>query len=216
MDHKQLLRELDKAILAKQPDAVNIFKMIHHKHNGLDERDISPNGMRKLIRLVLKHELEAGKSPSTLVDVLVTACRRVKSPLQVDMLVYRGGFTTLTMESIPFTIAKSSLSMENKLVWLKAIANHDELSECFDLNRPVGTEGNLVVNSYAKLHLHDIEWYEYLLLDLRLAVNTRIRHKTLMDFILRDQEKGRAPKCAKKLLDLLDHCGGKTNAQLKQ
>ena len=216
MDHKQLLRELDKAILAKQPDAVDIFKIIHHKHNGLDERDISPNGMRKLIRLVLKHELEAGKSPSTLIDVLVTACRRVKSPLQVDMLVYRGGFTTLTMESIPFTIAKSSLSIENKLVWLKAIANHDELSECFDLNRPVGTEGNLVVNSYAKLHLHDIEWYEYLLLDLRLAVNTRIRHKTLMDFIVRDQEKERAPKCAKKLLDLLDHCGGKTNAQLKQ
>lgn len=197
-------------------EVVDVFTILQHKHGELSERDISPNFMRKLIRCVLKRELEAAHSPAVFVDVLVSACRREKTAFQVDMLVSHGGFASFSMESIPYTIAKSKLSTENKLVWLKAIVGHDELGECFDMNRPVAQEGNIVVNSYATLHIHDVEWYEYLLLDLRLAVNTRVRHKTVKDFILRDIDKGRAPKCARKLLDLLDHCGGKTNAQLKQ
>lgn len=216
MDRKELLKALERSLQTNNANVVDVFKALEHKHGGLDERDISPNMMRKLIRAVLKRELEADHSPTVFVALLVMACRREKTSFQVDMLISHGGFASYSMETIPYTIAKSKLSTERKLVWVKAIVGNDELAECFDLNRPVAQEGNIVVNSYATLHIHDIEWYEYLLLDLRLAVNTKVRHKTLKEFILRDVDRGRAPKCARKLLDLLDHCGGKTNVELKQ
>jgi hypothetical protein len=212
MNKKQLLEELHKSVRASKADTVDIFKVLHHKHGGLDERDIAPNSLRALIRIVLKKELESATTPSVLVEVLVSTCRRSESPVQVDMLIHRWR----SIESIPYIIAKSSHPTKTKLVWLKAIAEHTELREYFDLNRPVGSGGNLVVNSYAKLKICDIEWYEYLLLDLHLAVNTKNQHRTLKDWVIQDIERGTAPKCAKKLLDLLAHCGGKTRVELNQ
>ena len=215
MNRDDLMALLLKKIRHSSEEAVNVFKIMHHKHGGIGETDISPNQLRSLLRIVLKVELDTLPKPSAFVDVLTTICRRKKSPMQVDLLVYNYGITVHNRQSIPYVIAKSSRPTAVKLVWMKAIVNHSELNEYFDWNRPVGAEGNLVVNSYASLHLHDIEWYEYLLLDLKVAVNTTIRKKTLKDFVLRDMQNSKAPSCAKKLLDLLEHCGGKTRVELK-
>ena len=168
-----------------------------------------------MLKLVLKFELASANSPRTLLDVLKTIHRRKHLPMQVDCLISKKGMMSVYVASIPFVIAKCKRSTSTKLMWVKAIMNDTELSACFDLNRSVGYGGNLVVNSYVELHIYDVEWYAYLLHDLRLAVNSMIKQKTLKDYILQDVSRGKAPGTAKTLLKMLETCGGKTRTELK-
>ncbi|HIB77762.1 MAG TPA: hypothetical protein EYO58_09160 [Flavobacteriales bacterium] len=89
----------------------------------------------------------------------------------------------------------------------------------FDLNRRVGNGGNLLVNSFTKLHIDDEQWYSFLIHDMHLAINSKQDGKTLKDFVIKDlnAEASSSPQnVSASLLELLNGHGGKTCPELRR
>ena len=212
-DRKDLLILFNKLLLRSNEDAVKVFKVIHYKHNGLKDSEISPNKLRRLLKLILQRELPIDKSPRTLLAVLQTM-QQTNPQMQIDILIRKGGIFGGTTESIPYTIAKSNQSISTKIEWLKGLMDDTAIGRRFDLNRRVGNGGNLFLNSYIKLHIHDIKWYIFLIQKMHLAVNSKQKGKTLKDFVLQDMKSENPPSICAELMSLLETCGGKTRVEL--
>lgn len=217
MNKKELISLLKNKLKNGTIDATKVFKFIHYKHGGLNESDISPKWMRKLLKYTLQRELPIDNSPRTLIAVLQTMHKRKLPKMQVDCLIRKGGLFGHSTESIPYTIAKSNVAVSRKIKWLKGITNDVEIGYLFDLNRRVGNGGNLLVNSFTKLHNGDIQWYSFLLEEMHLAVNSKQDGKTLKDFVLKDlNANGSSPRnISAPLFELLDAHGGKTRVELR-
>lgn len=202
--------------------AIQVFKIIHYKHGGIVEKDMSPKWMRKLLKYTLQRELPIDNSPRTLIAVLQTIHKRTLPKMQVDCLIKKGGLFGQFTESIPYAIAKTDVGIERKIKWVKGLVGDTEIGHLFDLNRSVGKGGNLLVNSFTRLHIDDLRWYAFLLGELHLAVNSKQDGKTLKDFVVKDLHPGDAKAAAAprevsaSLLELLGTHGGKTRSELKK
>jgi len=125
--------------------AIQVFKIIHYKHGGIVEKDMSPKWMRKLLRYTLQRELPIDNSPRTLIAVLQTIHKRTLPKMQVDCLIKKGGLFGQFTESIPYAIAKTDVGI--------------------DVNQPIG-EWDI-----PRSVTHLIEYIMYVLSDKRLSTS---------------------------------------------
>lgn len=140
---------------------------------------------------------KVSKPLRTLIQLL-RALRRRDPPMQVDRMVRRLGTTRLmgTRRTIPYTITRTKTHTRARTAWVRGLMNDDIIRSCIDLNRPVTSErraGNLLVASYAEVHIYDAEWYTYLLDEAHLAVNSIHRGSTLKDYVVNDIRRLQRP-----------------------
>ena len=217
MSRDQVVDQLRKAIRYKDKATLKLFRALESHHGGLRTEDLSSSKALMLLRMVLhfalrkeekkeKEEKEdvqedsttkVSKPLRTLIQLL-RALRRRNPPMQVDRMVRRLGTTRLmgTRRTIPYTITRTKTHTRARTAWVRGLMNDEMIRTCIDLNRPVTSEhraGNLLVASYAEVHIYDVEWYAYLLDEAHLAVNSIHRGSTLKDYVLNDIRRLQRP-----------------------
>ena len=210
MSRDQVVDQLRKAIRYNDKATLKLFRALESHHGGLRTEDLSSSKALALLRMVLHFALrkeekkekedsttKVSKPLRTLIQLL-RALRRRDPPMQVDRMVRRLGTTRLmgTRRTIPYTITRTKTHTRARTAWVRGLMNDEMIRSCIDLNRPVTSEhraGNLLVASYAEVHIYDVEWYTYLLDEAHLAVNSIHRGSTLKDYVLNDIRRLQRP-----------------------
>ena len=96
-----------------------------------------------------------------LVELLGMIHHSTATPLCPDLLIRRRLLEMGADETIPYIVAKSPMVIQKKLHalhMLTRIPPNAMGKHAFDLNRTVGVGGNLLVNSFSPLGIHNIRW----------------------------------------------------------
>ena len=171
--------------------------------------------------------------PTKLLSILRSLVARKRSPVQIDILYTKdskmptdfGLASSLPCkhrQTLPYMIAANNyLSIKERIDWLDAILDDPEVGRHFDLNRDVdGSNSNLLIRSYTKLHIPYVKWYKYLIEKRHIAVNSHgPQNETLKGYLQTAKHNRKQsplePAAIDEVLECLSRHGGKTVSELR-
>lgn len=230
MSKKELERGCKAASTANHPKVLAYFTRLQRVAPKVVREKMAPAKFPKLVALALRY---VDEGPGPLVGVLRVMAER---ELPVDRLYARTPAPSATSAtrrrltnlfragkevprfSIPYLIAANKrLTPVERREWLKAVLDDEVVGKRFDVNRDVHTGGNVLYQSYYKLHVSDPQWYVDLI-ERGTAVNScGVRNKTLKDHLQHPPRKRKSPLDVEgrtTVLAALAEHGGKTAAEL--
>ena len=229
MSKKELKRGGKAAMAANHPKVLAYFTRLQRMAPEVVREKMAPAKFPRLVALALRY---VDEGPGPLVGVLRVMAER---ELPVDRLyartpapstsatrwrsanLFRAG-KEVPRFSIPYLIAANKrLTPVERREWLKAVLDDEVVGKRFDVNRDVHTGGNVLYQSYYKLHVSDPQWYVDLI-ERGTAVNScGVRNKTLKDHLQHPPRKRKSPLDVEgrtTVLAALAEHGGKTAAEL--
>ena len=197
MDESTLRKALKDSISDHKKIALSIYSKAEKMNLIQKPNFIRDSRLKKLVKIALNERD---------LDILIKILKECKNRnMFVDHFVSTNVFYGQT---IPYCIAGfAEMPVSDKKRWIETLLRSFPYK--FDLNRDVSFGGNLLYNSFKELHIHNIEWYSFLI-DIHVYINSKNNKETILDKIkeLKDD----------KLNDLqsyLESKGAKTSSELK-
>ena len=198
MDESTLRKALKDSVSDHKKIALPIFSKALKLGLVQKENFIRDSRLYKLVKIALDaRELD-------ILAKILKECQRRK--MFVDYFIRTNLFYG---DTIPYCIAGfSEIPVSDKKRWFETLLSLFPYK--FDLNRDVSFGGNILFNSFSELHIHNIEWYSFLI-EKHVYINSKHNRKTILDKV-KEMEDDKLNE----LQSFLESKGGKTFDELKK